>query len=326
MIFADKLRELRKKNGWSQEELAEKMEVTRQSVSKWEGAQAIPDLEKILKLSNLFGVSTDYLLKDEIGDSQEELLQGDKALRQVSMEETVKFLEIKEQTSKYIAYATFLCIISPIPLIILGAIGKKPNNLGAGVGLIVLFILVAIAVAIFIISGSKTKDYDFLNYGNFEIPKVAFDLVKDRKKQYKNTYLKNNIIGVVISIMSMTPVFLGLFLENLGGFVWAILISIMFILIGIGTILFIESGIMWASFGKLLKEEEYAKVSLGKKKKYALEPLRNIYWTLVVCIYLGYSLITSDWERSWIIWVVASLLFTAFIAIIKYKDEIEDNN
>ena len=45
MIFADKLIQLRKKAGWSQEELAEQMDVTRQSVSKWEGAQAIPDIE-----------------------------------------------------------------------------------------------------------------------------------------------------------------------------------------------------------------------------------------------------------------------------------------
>ena len=65
MIFADKLITLRKKAGWSQEELAEKLNVTRQSVSKWEGAQSVPDIDKILQLSRLFGVTTDYLLKDE---------------------------------------------------------------------------------------------------------------------------------------------------------------------------------------------------------------------------------------------------------------------
>ena len=49
MILADKITELRKKRGWSQEELAEKVDVTRQSVSKWESAQSTPDLDKILK-------------------------------------------------------------------------------------------------------------------------------------------------------------------------------------------------------------------------------------------------------------------------------------
>ena len=59
MILADKIIRLRKKNGWSQEELAEKMNVSRQAVSKWESAQTVPDLEKILQLSGLFGVTTD---------------------------------------------------------------------------------------------------------------------------------------------------------------------------------------------------------------------------------------------------------------------------
>lgn len=66
MIFADKLIRLRKKNGWSQEELAEKLNVSRQAVSKWESAQTVPELEKLLQLSALFGVTTDYLLKDEL--------------------------------------------------------------------------------------------------------------------------------------------------------------------------------------------------------------------------------------------------------------------
>ena len=68
MIFADKLIQLRKKSGWSQEELAEQMGVSRQSISKWEGAQSIPDLEKIIRLAKLFSVSTDYLLTGDIVD------------------------------------------------------------------------------------------------------------------------------------------------------------------------------------------------------------------------------------------------------------------
>ena len=58
MILADKIIRLRRKNGWSQEELAEKMNVSRQAVSKWESAQTVPDLEKILMLGALFGLSS----------------------------------------------------------------------------------------------------------------------------------------------------------------------------------------------------------------------------------------------------------------------------
>ena len=66
MILAEKIALLRRQNGWSQEELADQLNVSRQAVSKWEGGTSIPDLDKILKLSALFEVTTDYLLKDEL--------------------------------------------------------------------------------------------------------------------------------------------------------------------------------------------------------------------------------------------------------------------
>ena len=66
MTLAEKIFDLRKKNGWSQEELAEKCAVSRQSVSKWESGQSVPDLSKIIILSDLFHVSTDYLLREEL--------------------------------------------------------------------------------------------------------------------------------------------------------------------------------------------------------------------------------------------------------------------
>ena len=63
MNLADKIIQLRKKKGWSQEELAEMINVTRQSVSKWESRASMPDLDKIVRLSEIFGVTVDYLLK-----------------------------------------------------------------------------------------------------------------------------------------------------------------------------------------------------------------------------------------------------------------------
>ena len=56
MILADKIMEERKKNGWSQEELANKLGVSRQAVSKWESAGTVPDLQRILQMADLFGV------------------------------------------------------------------------------------------------------------------------------------------------------------------------------------------------------------------------------------------------------------------------------
>ena len=64
MIFADKLIELRKKNGWSQEELAEKVNVTRQSVSKWESGASIPNIDNMIALADLYDMSVDMLARN----------------------------------------------------------------------------------------------------------------------------------------------------------------------------------------------------------------------------------------------------------------------
>ncbi|HOL12748.1 MAG TPA: helix-turn-helix transcriptional regulator, partial [Bacillota bacterium] len=63
MDFSEKLRTLRKQHGLSQEELAHRLGVSRQAVSKWENGQGFPDTDKLLVLSNMFAVSLDYLLK-----------------------------------------------------------------------------------------------------------------------------------------------------------------------------------------------------------------------------------------------------------------------
>ena len=122
MIFADKLIDLRKKNGWSQEELAEKLNVSRQAVSKWEGAQSIPDMTRIIQLSELFGVSTDYLLKDNLEQAEpaQESAEEGTAPRTVSMEEANAFLNTKEENSRRVALGAMLCILSPVALILLG--------------------------------------------------------------------------------------------------------------------------------------------------------------------------------------------------------------
>ena len=95
MILADKIIRLRKRNGWSQEELAAKMNVSRQAVSKWEAAQTTPDLEKILQLGNLFGVTTDYLLKDEMED-EEFTDETDIPVKRITLSQADHFFEMEK--------------------------------------------------------------------------------------------------------------------------------------------------------------------------------------------------------------------------------------
>ena len=101
MILAEKIMELRKKNGWSQEELAEKIHVSRQSVSKWESSASIPDLSKILLLSQVFGVSTDYLLRDDIEETQKAEIFVEETVEKAAGGETIYKNFSMEESKEY---------------------------------------------------------------------------------------------------------------------------------------------------------------------------------------------------------------------------------
>ena len=72
MTFNEKLLSLRRKAGLSQEELAEKLDVSRQAVSRWEMGETMPDAQNLLLLSDIFGVTVDYLLRDATETEQAE--------------------------------------------------------------------------------------------------------------------------------------------------------------------------------------------------------------------------------------------------------------
>lgn len=157
MILSEKITYLRKQNGWSQEQLAEQLNVSRQSISKWESGASIPDLDRILKLSKLFDVSTDYLLKDEIEEDISEISSDvyEEPGLTISLEEANDYMKLAEQVCAKIALGVSLCILSPVPLMLLavsaeaGNIGLTPDNAG-GIGTALLLLLVGIALSLFI--------------------------------------------------------------------------------------------------------------------------------------------------------------------------------
>ncbi len=172
MILADKIIINRKKLNMTQEALASEINVSRQAVSKWESAQSLPEMEKIILLSNLFGVSVDYLIRDEINDI--EYLENDYLYkpRQLSLKEVNDFLDKNNKSSNYVSLGVMLCILAPVTLITLTSLAEKgynglTENLASGLGVSILLILVSIAVALFILSGSFIKDYDFLEKEDF---------------------------------------------------------------------------------------------------------------------------------------------------------------
>ena len=205
MILAEKITEERKKNGWSQEEMAEKLSVSRQAVSKWESAQSTPDLQKVLRLAEIFGVSTDYLLKDELkSETGTEILEyaaEESSVRSVSMEEANAFMEWRRKTAPTLAGAVALCIISPALLIFLAGlsdshIGNISENMATGTGISVLLLLVAAAVVIFVSYSIHGQQYEYLEKERIETAYGVTGLVQERKKDYESTFTRGIAAGV----------------------------------------------------------------------------------------------------------------------------------
>lgn len=325
MILADKIINLRKKNGWSQEELAEKLGVTRQSISKYEGAQSIPDLDKILKLSEIFGVTTDYLIKDELEEEeyapsqmQENESESDRSVHKVTMEMANEYLQIIDWSAGKTAFATMLCILSPIVLLMLGAMSEMPNyhiseNAAAGIGICVLIVLIAIAVTIFILCGMKTKKYEFMEKEDIETAYGVSGMVKEKRDAYHSPYVTQLVIGITCCICSVIPLF-GTLAVSESDFYMVSAVCMLLALVAIGTYFIVRSAAKMNAMNQLLEEEDYTRQKKHENKKMSGPVM--VYWLIATAIYLAWSFTTNDWDRTWIIWPVVGVLFPAFYAIV----------
>ena len=318
MILADKIIRLRKKNGWSQEELANKMNISRQAVSKWEGAQTIPDLEKILLLSSLFGVTTDYLLKDEIEDEEyTDDASSDATVKRITIEEANEYIEQRKKASWCIALATFLCILSPVTLIVLTMLSELPNAImteatAGAIGLTSLFAFILCAVPIYIYCGFKNQPYEFLDKNiPFELEYGVKGVVTEKKNSFRPTYIAYNIIATCLCIFSAVPLVILSFTEN--EVLVTVAIALLMLIVGIGVGMFIVVGTQNASMQKLLREGEFTE---KRKNRTSLkETVGFCYWGVLTAIYLAVSFLNNQWHFSWLIFAVGGVLFPVVMCI-----------
>ena len=292
MIFADKLIALRKKAGYSQEELAQQLNVTRQSVSKWEGAQSVPDIEKILQISKLFGVTTDYLLKDEMGEpeyAESELT----ALRRVTLEQANAALAQAKVNAPYMAWGTALCV-----------------------GLCVLLVMVCVAVVLFMLCGTKNRDFDFLEKEPFETEYGVTGMVRERQAAYRPTYDKLNLTGTVLCILSAIPLFVAMMVNS--GIVINAAVCVLLVLVACGVFAFVLGGTYYGATEKLLEEGDYTRHS--KATRELRTAISVVYWLVVTAAFLLYTFGprgNGQPQYSWFIWAIGGILYAALVLVVK---------
>ena len=327
MILSEKIMELRKKKGWSQEELAEKLEITRQSVSKWESGASIPDIDRILALSRLFEVSTDYLLKDELQlddssrveateDNQEQIA------RSVSMEEANRFLELRRKLSWRMAAAVSLFILSPVPVLLFTIWSEEElfginGDVAGGVGPAIMLMLVAVGVVVLILCGMQMSKYDYLEKERIRLEYGVAGITEKKKEEFAPVLRGSVAGGVALCILGVVPILLA---EAYGESVnsnqyWVILFLCM---VAIAVFLFVRVGIINESFDKLLQREDYTRENKEFNKK--VSPFACAYWCIVTAIFLGIGFLSKDmdgWNYAWVVWPIGGILFGALMSVMR---------
>lgn len=321
MILADKIVSLRKKAGWSQEELAEQLGVTRQSVSKWEGAQSVPDMDKVVQMSRLFGVTTDYLLKDEI-EEQAAALVEESPLRRVTMGQAADYLARRRAAAPKVAFAVLLCIVSSVTLLLLAAMSEVQRfpisgNAAAGIGLCVMLVLLSVAVSIFLRADADVRDYRFLEEEPFETEYGVTGMVRQRQREYADTRTRYTTIGAVLYVLAAAPLFAAVCIDG-SDLLYVGAVGVLLVLVGIGCLFLVSAGVYSSAMERLLEEGDYARGQ--KKHRRVLGTVSTIYWLAATAVFLIYTYGPSGNGQprySWIIWAVAGVLYAAVMGVVR---------
>ena len=213
MTLYEKITELRKRKGLSQEEFGSELGVSRQAVSKWEMAQTTPDINKIMAMAEFFGVSTDFLLKEEydltylenggIQDANrnlQDLAAYDPEIF-IGIEEIQDYMKYKKLAAKNYVIAVFMFFISPFTGLILTLFSDSIAVIGAVVQIIIL----TISAVIIVITIWKGNGFAFLKRESAELAYGVKGTIEKLKEDFSHTQLMGIIIGVICIIGSIIP-------------------------------------------------------------------------------------------------------------------------
>lgn len=251
---------------------------------------------------------------DELGDvlGIKGAIEQKANLPLVSYERAAEYIEDEKLTAPKTALGVWLCIMSPVVLFTL--LGLHESNFINGkedtviaVGIFVLISIVAVAVSFFIRYSSKLEKYDDLKKNSFSLDYKTEQMVRNVKKEEEPIYRSAVSISVIGYIISVLPVILtSLIVEEGGIHILALVVTI--VIVAFSTYNIINKNGAMDACKVLLQEEEY---SISKKQNKNYKVVEQVYWLVIVAVYLGYSFITNDWHMSWIIWPVAGVLFAA---------------
>lgn len=252
MNFGEKLFKLRKEKGLSQEALAQHLGTTRQAVSKWENNQGFPETEKLLQLSNIFEVSTDFLLKDEKAAQS----AADERGYYVSREMAEGYITNTKRVCRYISIGFMFCIFTGIPYTLFAA---DPSWRYTGMAACV------VAGIIFFVLGSFAEEdkYKVLKQEpllfDYNYMKELSDIYTAKRKKY----IAVTVPCTILFILGL----LSFILTGRGYIPWSSLSALIFLGFGVGILGFAYFSGMMEAYELLVKNEQFSSRLWFKLKK-----------------------------------------------------------
>ena len=286
MSLSDNLQNLRKIKNMSQEELAEKLNVSRQAVSKWESGNGYPETEKIISICEIFDCSMDELVKGKITEDVKK--------------EKNEYDSVMSKIAKSTSFAIGLILLGvSIMLTILGlAPNEQAEDQYALIGVVMILIGVVFAVPMFIINGTMIDDFKKKN------PVMANVYSEDEVDNGKAKYTKTMAIGISIILVGVV-IMMAMYASKV--FEESVMpVAALMYFVTVGVTIIVYSGQMQEKYDieKYNRENspEY------KEKEDKVGKICGVIMLLATIIYLVWGFCFSGWEIGWIVFPVGGIL------------------
>lgn len=301
MSLSENLQNLRKIKNMSQEELAEKLNVSRQAVSKWESGSGYPETEKIISICEIFDCSMDQLVKGKISSD----IKSEKNNYDLIMTKAAKEISL--------GVALILLGVSIMLTIIGFASNEQTEEQFALIGVIAILIGVVFAVPMFIINGSKIENFKKKN------PKMANVYTEDEVDKANSKYTKYLATGISIIILGVVIMMLFLGLKTFGE-ESTFPVAILMYLITIGVLIIVYSGMMKEKFN--IEKYNYENTEEYKKVDNIVGKICGIIMLITTIIFLVWGFTLNMWYINWVVYPVGGIM-CGIVSIILKKDDMQ---
>lgn len=291
--FGKNLQTARKLKGLSQEDLAEKMQVSRQAISKWESGAAYPEIEKLSELSKYFGCSVDDIINGQFN-------------AQTITDDKTTYDRMMNKFSKQISLAVALILLGTAIFLAIASFGMPYTNYG----LVILLIFVAISVPIFVWRGIELSNYKLKH------PKLEHFYTQTEIDGYDGKFSALMAVAIGI-IMAGLVVFLALTVTHICPEESPFATAVFMLFITIATPIFVYAGIQKSKYDITAYNKENTLQSQIQSSK--VGKISGVIMLIATIIFMLWGFLGDGWSLSWLAFPVGGIL-CAIVSVLLGKE------